>query len=276
MDDIVVVTSLGLEDQRTLAKRYLMPHALRAEVISESDSGRGAMHFVSAFELVDLTIRSTPAFSALMVGFSLSFGLTLGKLFGKVFETGAGELGKDLYHWFKEMVTGAIRQSKDRNLGKRRLEPKPAIRFMLNTVLYEGSPTPVELRIHISHKFGRRQEDTQTYVDNGAPDEVVLGRVRELAAVILPLTSKLLEEGRRARKDLSDMVVIQTFLDPDEPDSTRWAIGLMGDLTLLIGNDWRLDFSFNPYERDEATIRRVYRRILRQAERAGVEARLSP
>ncbi|HVT16691.1 MAG TPA: hypothetical protein VHQ90_11010 [Thermoanaerobaculia bacterium] len=266
----MVVTSIGLEEQRALAERYLVPHALEAEILSESESIRrsGVTHFVASLsEIVELTIHSAPAFSALTVGFSLSFGLTLGKLFGKVVETGASELGKDLYHWFKELVQGAIRKSKHSNLERRLPEPRPEIRFTLNTVLYEGSPTPVELRIHVLHEFGRWQQDTKTYVDNGVSDEIVLGRLRELAAVILPLTSELLEE-RRAGKELPDHVLIQTLLEPDQPDRYEWSVGLGFHTHLFVGQDQSFNVRSDAGALDEAKIRRVYRRVRRQADRA--------
>lgn len=105
-----IVCSLATEEILDLLHQRLDRHHVQFTVTSHSDHIHNKAVFSYGHEILDVIIADPLLFKALVWGAMAGGGFSLVRIFGKVLEAGATELGKDLYGWLKDGLATAIRK----------------------------------------------------------------------------------------------------------------------------------------------------------------------
>jgi hypothetical protein len=236
----------SLSEQGEIAQQYLQPHGVKLNILTESEKDRRAgvnYQLAPGAEVLEITINSTSVLHALLLGIMGGAGLSIGKIFGKVMEAAADELGKDLYTWVKNSTLAAVRSSKRKNQTISRGERNIRFRLIFHAMLLEDHDEPIVLRVYIPHTYGALSA-TGEFVDNGVPDQVVIERIEDFARRIVPLVSYIIGEQRESGNGLDQRrVIIEGYVDSTDALRYRWSV-ILGFCSLWIEYDCKLEVTY--------------------------------
>lgn len=136
-DHLRIITSVGTDELLSLCREHLDPRSIRYSVIDYSATIRpGVARCSGAYDIVQIIVSDPSLLTVLIYGVIFGLGLSISRVFGKVVDAAAGELGKDLYSWLKETLATAIRKVSYRQ--SRHVNPQGSVKFELRSHLRVG------------------------------------------------------------------------------------------------------------------------------------------
>lgn len=220
--DIIVTTSLDAHNQMNLADRHIGKHKTVSYAVERKAEEEGTLYFASAFELLEFVLKNHDVLTLFMSSFAIAAGAKLPGLIGKVFEAGAGELGKDLYSWLKTAVQRAIHDCKDKDAHRPERDRLGELRVVIRGVILDR----VRFFAYIYYRYDEIHS-TRHLLD---ADAEVVKQTSEFFAFVLPFvtylfsTSPELMDGRDPHAHMSANI--------DTPG--KWGVALPQDLSFTI------------------------------------------
>lgn len=165
--EVMVSTTVAEGEIRDLAVASLQPHDI-FYAVTPRRTPNDTVQVSSAFEILDVII-SAPLYSQAILAAALVLGAAVLKVTAKLLDGVASEAGKDLYRWFKDSVTTALKRTRSARVATRdrlHLHVESTIRETRITIAFNAAdlnhdPAHNELTFneavhaHIDYIFGK-------------------------------------------------------------------------------------------------------------------------
>jgi len=209
--ELEIISSFDHRALERAAEEHLQHHQLHYS-FGYTEKDGSVKTLVGLYELLQVVFTDYDLFHFLMIGAASGFGVKLGGTIGKVVESAATELGKDLYMWLKKSFFIGLKRACD-PLSVRFTKTGRLLVRLKGKLKFRHKFLPVVVLIHYHHidlESGRSFES----VEAQQKMEAELGRI---LGKILPFIEEILE---RVEFDLPQRnVIIESHVVPtrDEP-----------------------------------------------------------
>lgn len=174
--DVTVTTTVAEGEIRDLAVTSLQPHGI-VYMVTQRRMPAGTAQVSSAFEILDV-IFSAPLYSQAILAAATVLGAAVLKVTAKLLDGFASEAGKDVYRWFKDSVTTALRRTR-----KAHVTTRDRLSLRVASTIHE---TPIRMQFNAANLSHDPAHDPLAFND------AVHAHIDFIFGKVLPLVSEIL------------------------------------------------------------------------------------